>query len=192
MIGSAEGFNGVNRQFQLSIRELNKLATNQEDVPGRVILVWVGPGWPLLDEPGVVQASATDKRNYFDAIVDLSTGFREAQMTLDAISSPELWHETGLRRDYYKIFLNGGQTANQADSGNMALQVLAYESGGQVMDGKDLAGEIAACVADTESYYVLSFDSTPAAKDAEYRALQVTVDKPGLSPRTNTAYYAQP
>jgi hypothetical protein len=58
MIGSAEGFNGANRRFKLSIREFNRLATNQEDVPGRVILVWVGPGWPLLDEPGVVQASA--------------------------------------------------------------------------------------------------------------------------------------
>lgn len=80
-------------------------------------------------EPGVAQASAKE-RNYFDAIVDLSTGFRVAQMTLDAVSSPELWHETLLRRDYYKILLNGVQTANQADSGNLALQVLAYESGG--------------------------------------------------------------
>ena len=41
---------------------------------------------------GVAQASAKDTRNYFDAIVDLSTGFRVAQMTLDAVSSPELWH----------------------------------------------------------------------------------------------------
>jgi hypothetical protein len=90
--------------------------TSGKPVPGR--------------EPGVAQASANDKRNYFDAIVDLSTGFRVAQMTLDAVSSPELWHETGLRRDYYKILLNGVQTANQADSGNLALQVLAYESGG--------------------------------------------------------------
>jgi len=114
-------------------------------------------------------------------------------MNFDAVSSPELWRETGLRRDYYKILLNGVQAANQADSGKLALQVLAHESGGQVMDGKDLAGEIATCIADTDPYSVLSYDfTTPAATDIEYRALQVMVDKPGLISRTNPAYYARP
>jgi len=125
--------------------------------------------------------------------LNLSSGFLDAQMTLDAISSPNLMRQTGRSRDYYKPFLKGVQRAEQADPGNLALPVLAYQSGGQVFeDDKGLVADIARCVADLESYYVLSFDSPLAAQDIEYRALQITVDKPGLSPRTNASYYAQP
>jgi hypothetical protein len=82
--------------------------------------------------------------------------------------------------------------ALQADPGNIALPVLAYQSGGQVFeDNKELVGVIAKCIADLNSY-VLSFDSLRASRDNEYRALQITVNKPGLSPRTKASYYAQP
>jgi hypothetical protein len=85
------------------------------------------------------------------------------------------------------------QRADQSDPGNLALPVLAFQSGGQVFeDDKDLVGGIARCIADLDSYYVLAFDSLRASRDNEYRALQITVDKPGLKPRTNGSYYAQP
>jgi hypothetical protein len=143
-------------------------------------------------EPGVAQASAKE-RNYFDAIVDLSTGFRVAQMTLDAVSSPELWHETGLRRDYYKSFSTACRQPTRQTPATWLYRFSPTRVAARVMDGKDLAGEIATCIADTDSYYVLSYDfTTPAATDIEYRALQVMVDKPGLISRTNTAYYARP
>jgi hypothetical protein len=152
----------------------------------------MGPGWPLLSD-GPYPGSSMDKRNFFGEILNLSSGFLDAQMTMDAVSSPNLMRENGRPRDYYKPFLNGVQKADQADPGNLALPVLAHQSGGQVFeDDKDLAGNIARCIADLESYYVLSFDSTHAAQDIEYRALQITVGKPGLRPRTNASYYAQP
>ena len=180
------------RRFHQSVKSLTQLVIDQEDVPGRVILIWLGTGWPLLSD-GPYPGSSMDKRNFFGEILNLSSGFLDAQMTLDAISSPNLMRQTGRSRDYYKPFLKGVQRAEQADPGNLALPVLAYQSGGQVFeDDKGLVADIARCVADLESYYVLSFDSPLAAQDIEYRALQITVDKPGLSPRTNASYYAQP
>jgi hypothetical protein len=114
-------------------------------------------------------------------------------MTVDTISSPNMVRDSGRRRAYYKPFLQGVQRADQADPGNLALPVLAYQSGGQVFeDDKELVGVIAKCIADLDSYYVLSFDSLRASRDNEYRALQITVNKPGLSPRTKASYYAQP
>jgi len=189
-LGSPEGSN--TRQFHLSVQSLTKLVTDQEDVPGRVLLIWMGPGWPPLSD-GPYPGTPMDKRNFFAAILNLSAGFREAQMTMDAISSQKLLRENGRPRDDYKHFFKGVQKADQADPGNLALPVLAYQSGGQIFeDDKDLVGDIDRCIADLESYYVLSFDSPHAAQDIEYRALQITVDKPGLSPRTNGSYYAQP
>ena len=189
-MGSPEGSNA--RRFHLSVQSLTRLVTDQEDVPGRVILIWIGPGWPLLSE-GPYPGTPMDKRNFFGEVLNLSSGFLDAQMTMDAISSPNLMRENGRPRDYYKPFLKGVQRADQADPGNLALPVLAYQSGGQVFeDDKDLLADIARCIADLESYYVLSFDSPHAAQGIEYRALQITVDQPGLSPRTNASYYAQP
>jgi VWFA-related protein len=189
-IGSPEGYNA--RRFHRSVQSLTKLVVDQEDVPGRVILIWMGPGWPLLSD-GPYPGTPKDKRNFFGEILNLSTGFLDAQMSVDTISSLNMMRDSGRPRGYYRPFLQGVQRADQADPGNLALPVLAYQSGGQVFeDDKDLVGGIARCIADLDSYYVLSFDSLRASQDDEYRALQVTVDKPGLSARTNASYYAHP
>jgi hypothetical protein len=75
----------------------------------------------------------------------------------------------------------------------MALRVLVHETGGQTLDrGKDISSSIAACLADAASYYVLSFNSAGASKEGEYHALDVRVNRPGLTARTNKAYYTMP
>jgi hypothetical protein len=55
-----------------------------------------------------------------------------------------------------------------------------------------VAGEIAACVADANAFYVLSFDALPGDGPNEYHALDIKIDKPGLAARTRSGYYAQP
>jgi VWFA-related protein len=182
----------LDERFHLSVPALARLASDQEVVPGRVILVWIGLGWPLLSGPEFLPDTPAVHSNFFAHIVDLSTGLREAQITLDMVSSPKILRDAGLHKDYYQPFLNGVLTASQANSANLALPVLAYQSGGQILqDSNDLTAEINKCVADAGSYYVLSFDSIPANNPNEYRSLQVKVNKPGLTVRTNTAYYAQ-
>jgi hypothetical protein len=83
--------------------------------------------------------------------------------------------------------------AGQAQSGHLALQVLAYQSGGRVLNlNNDVAGEIEACDADANIFYVLSFDALPGDGPNEYHALEIKIDKPGLAARTRSGYYAQP
>jgi VWFA-related protein len=98
-LGSLEGSNA--RRFHLSVQSLTKLVTDQEDVPGRVILIWMGSGWPLLSD-GPYPGTTMDKRNFFGEILNLSSGFLDAQITMDAVSSPNLMRENGRPRDYYK------------------------------------------------------------------------------------------
>jgi VWFA-related protein len=182
-----------NQRFLLSLAALNKIAVQQEDIPGRVIVIWIGPGWPLLSGPGFLPDPPEIKSSFFDHIADLSTELREAQMTVDTVATPDLLHSAGFSSGYYSPFLAAVTAPPQANAGNLALPVLASQSGGQVLDdGKDIAAEIAACLADADSWYALSFESAPSAQPDEYRTLQVKVNKPGLITRTNPAYYAEP
>jgi VWFA-related protein len=182
-----------NQRFLLSITALNKIAVQQEDVPGRVIVIWIGPGWPLLSGPGFLPDTPEIKSSLFDHIADLSTEIRVAQMTLDTVTTPDLLHSDGLNSGYYSPFMTPVTASAQANAADLALPVLATQSGGQVLDdSKDIAAEIAAGLADADSWYALSFESTPSAQPDEYRTLQVKVNKPGLTTRTNTAYYAEP
>jgi VWFA-related protein len=183
----------LTQRYALSIPAVAGLASDQEDIAGRAILIWIGPGWPLLSGPEFLPDTPALKKNVFDYIVVLSTMLRQAQVTVDSVYSPKMLRDEGLHEDYYQAFLNGVATADQASSGNLALPVLAYQSGGQVLEeSTDLAADIDKCIADAKSYYVLSFDSAPAVNADEYHSLQVKVNKPGLTVRTNTAYYAQP
>lgn len=183
----------LNQRFKQSVSALKKLAMEQEDVPGRVILIWIGPGWPLLLNPEFRVDTKPLRQNLFDNLAQVSNALREAQVTLDAVFSPDLSRRVELRSDHDNAFFNGVPTEDQVTASSLGLQVLAHQSGGWILrQSKDLAAEIAKCIDDAESYYVLSFDSPAATATGEFHSLQVNVNKPRLTARTNTAYYAQP
>jgi VWFA-related protein len=182
-----------NSRFKLSVSQLDLLARKEVDIPGRAILIWIGPGWPQLSEPQFIPDSPATRRGRFDYRMSLSTALREAQITLDAVSFPDRLRDSEPHGDADKALMNGVATEEQATVGSMALRVLVHETGGQTLElSKDIAASISTCVADADSYYVLSFDSPEASKVGEYHALEVRVNKPGLTARTNRSYYAQP
>jgi VWFA-related protein len=192
-IYGAMGADGDLRRFQLSLRQMAAIAENEALKPGRKLLIWVGPGWPMLDANNYM-FSDKDQRRYFDAIVELSTKLREARMAVYSVSATS----AGLgavpdRRFLYQDFLKGVQSPRQADTGNLALKVLVTQSGGRILGpDNDLAGQIDSCVADANAFYTLSFDPPRADHANEYHDLKVQVGKPGLTARTNTGYYNQP
>ena len=77
--------------------------------------------------------------------------------------------------------------------GNLALQVIATQSGGRVLNSSnDIGRQIENAMNDTSGWYVLSFDSPRADGPNEYHKLDLKVGKPGLTARTRSGYYAQP
>ena len=181
------------QRFQLSVSALNRLATQQLNVAGRAILIWIGPGWPRLSDPGFRPDTALIRQNFFAYLVELSTTLREAQVTLNAVSQPELFRKAELQSDHDNVFFDGVPTQDQVTAGSLSLQALAHQSGGRIEEeSKDIAREIGACIADAESYYVLSYDSAPSALLNEHHSLNVKVSEAGLTVRTNTVYYALP
>ena len=197
MHDTAQSFNGLQERQQRSVAALMQLSKYEATTPGRKLLVWVGPGWPLLSAHSST-LNAENKARYFSTIVTLNTELRRAQITLYSVIPLNLVQGNDaqgndLRSFLYQDFLKGVDGPQHADSPNLGLQVLATQSGGQVLE-KDgnLAGQISRCVEDADAYYELSFDAVPAEHADAYHKPEVHVNKPGLSARTTTGYYAQP
>jgi VWFA-related protein len=183
----------LNRRFIESLAALSKLAEKQINVPGRVILIWIGPGWPHLYNQQFREDDAALRRNLFTQLVHISTALREGQVTLNMICPSDFLRKTESLNDHDKALLNGLQNEDEVTAGSLSLQAFAHQSGGQILiEKKNIPDSIAACIADAASYYVLSFDSNAAAGPSEYHSLEVTVDKPGVTVRTETMYYAEP
>ncbi|HEX4020190.1 MAG TPA: VWA domain-containing protein [Acidobacteriaceae bacterium] len=192
-ITRSTGFYGAVDRVQLSLNTLRTLASHEATLPGRKIVVWISPGWPLLTGPRI-DLSYKDQQGIFNSIAAISTELRQARITLYSVDPLGTSDTGGFRLDYYRTFLKGVAKPTQVQPADLALQVLAYQSGGKVLNASnDVAGEIAACAQDADAYYTLSFDAPPADHVNEYHGLQVILNgKPGLKARTRTGYYAQP
>jgi VWFA-related protein len=185
------GFYGAVERFQLSLTTLQSLVAKESQVPGRKIVVWISPGWPILSGPGV-DISAKEQASLFSSIVSISTALRDARMTLYSVDPEGAGAGIGTQF-YYQEFLKPVTSARKTAPGNLSLQVLAVQSGGLVTTASnDIASEIARCVADADAYYTLTVDAAPADQPDTYHAIEVKVAPPGLTARTRGGYYVQP
>ena len=189
---------GLDGWQQLSLYTLDQLAGYEATRPGRKLLVWISPGWPLLrtdlsaDDPDE-GLNTKEQKEMFGTIVALSVKLRQARMTIYDIDPSGLADANQLRTSDYKQFEKGVKSANQVQVGSLGLQVLADQTGGRVLNSSnDMSGEISKCLADARGYYVVSFDAPAGDGPNEYHALEIKVDKPGLTARSRTGYYAQP
>jgi VWFA-related protein len=185
------GFYGAAERLQMSLTALERLVAQESTIPGRKLIVWVSPGWPLLTGPRI-ELSAKQQDGLFSQIVGLSTQMREANITLYAVD-PRGTGVLGPGNFYYQEFLKGVSKPGQVQPADLSLQVLATQSGGQVLFGSnDVSNLLQKAVADAEAYYELSFQPPPSEKRDAYHSLEVKVDQSGLTARTRTGYYSHP
>jgi VWFA-related protein len=178
-------------RFDLSISALRSFTESQANLPGRKLILWVSPGWPLLSGPRIY-LDAKQQDQLFSLIVGLSTEMREAAVTLYNINPIGAAEGVG-RAFYYQDFLKGASKPGQVQVADLSLQVLATQSGGLVFTGSnDLTAMLQQSVADGQAYYELSFDPPRADHADEYHQIEVQVAKPGLTARTRQGYYQQP
>ena len=193
-INRAQGVYGDNERIQLSLNALKQFADYEEATPGRKLVIWISPGWPFLSGPGMdLDLTSKQRQELFNSIVVFSDALRRARITLYHVDPLGVADAGQFRTTEYMQFSKAVKKAGQAQRGNLALQVLASQSGGRVLNSSnDVAGEIATCLADANAFYVLSFDGLAGDGPNEYHALEVKIDKPGLAARTRSGYYAQP
>jgi VWFA-related protein len=186
----SQGFYGAADRMTLSLNALRSLTVVEEKQPGRKLVLWVSPGWPLLSGPEVELDGSQAEDVYRNAIT-FSTELRKADITLYSVNS---WGATEplSREFYYQSFLNGLKGPANAEWGNLSLQVLAAQSGGLVLSSSDVIGMMTQCVADADQYYRIVLNAAPNEKPNVYHQIEVKVAQSGLVARTRQGYYTQP
>jgi VWFA-related protein len=186
-VGRDAGFWGAAERFQMSLTQLGQLAEYEASMPGRKMVLFISPGWPLLPSAGE-QSGLKARNSVFDRVVQLTNGLREANIALYTIDPYELGRTDPF---LYEGYLKGVAMGGDAQYPDLSLQVLSIHSGGQVLvSGRDVKGELERSMLDAGVRYEMSFAAASGDRVNEYHALQVTVNKPGAVVRTSSGYYA--
>ncbi len=190
-IRRSEGFYGAVERFQLSMAAMQSLVVKEGKEPGRKVVLWISPGWPLLSGPNV-QLDMKQAESMFASIVSISTTLREARMTIYSIDPLGVDDAGNPNTTYYEEFLKPVTTAKRVQAGDLALQVLATQSGGLALRASnDITDQINRCLADVKTYYTLTIDAAPADQPNAFHVLTVKVAGAGLTARTRNGYYAR-
>ncbi|HEY3930655.1 MAG TPA: VWA domain-containing protein [Candidatus Koribacter sp.] len=183
---------GAEELLDVGVKTLTQLVQYEAQKPGRKLMIWISPGWPFVAGPDM-RLSSKDEKMFFENIVSVSNALRAAHTTLYDVDPGGIASTSRANLDYYKVFLKPATKPSDSEPGDLGLQVLALQSGGRVLNaGTGLGDEIAQCVNDARSYYVLTFDPTKGGKANDFHKLAVNVNKPGLTVRTRVGYYSQP
>jgi VWFA-related protein len=186
-----QGFYGAEDRLDLSLHALQSCAAKEATLPGRKLIFFVSPGWPILSGPGV-ELDSKQEQHIFNQVQAVSTELRRDRITLYAIDPIGAVEGIG-RIMYYEEFLKGISKPSQAELGDLSLQVIAVQTGGLALSGSnDITGLLQRCMEDASAYYELSFPAPPAERPGEYHQLEIGVDKPGLIVRTRNGYYTEP
>ena len=99
------GNEGALERTQISVHQSAAIAENEARQPGRKLLIWVGPGWPMLQSQNFT-FSERDRRRYFDVIVELTNRLREARIVVYSVAPADSSLGGGPgRSQLYKAFL---------------------------------------------------------------------------------------
>lgn len=189
-IRRSTGVYGAGERLKLAMETMHELVGYGAHLPGRKLLVWISPGWPILSSPSITLTNK-QQAGIFNEIIGLSDGLRQSQMTVYCIDPLGMNDAGTMRTFYYRSFVKGVKKPNQTQFGDLSLQVLAEQTGGQVLNSSnDLTAQIKKAMADTNAYYSIAFD--PAAGEPnEYHKLEIKLAKPGIVARTRTGYYSR-
>lgn len=187
-VGRDAGIYGAAERLEMSLNQLAQLAGYEAAQPGRKVILFISPGWPMLYVAGD-QSDLKQRTWVFNQVVRLTNGFLDGNITLYVIDPFDLGRTDPF---YYQAYLKGVAFPKDAEYPNLALQVLAVHSGGQVLvSGRDVTGELKTAIRDASASYELTFAAAPGDRVEEYHALQVKVDKPDAVVRTTAGYYAR-
>jgi VWFA-related protein len=189
-INRASDWSGPER-LDICLNAFHQILNYAGNLPGRKLILWLSPGWPLVSGPRIY-LSEKDEDRIFRDIESVSSQMWQQNITLYNIN-PIGVGESLNHTDYYQSFLNGVAKPSQASLGNLGLQVFAIHSGGVAIESNsDVTGNIRTCLADAQSWYEIIYDPLPGDKPNEYHRIEVKLDQRNLIARARDSYYANP
>jgi VWFA-related protein len=176
-------------RLQICLTAFHQLLEYAAKLPGRKLVLWISPGWPLISGPRVY-LSPDQAQWIFQDVVSAYTDFQQSDLTIYNVN-PVGVQESLNRADYFETFLKGITKPADADLGDLGVQVLSIHSGGLAIESNsDISGMIQKCLLDARSWYEIAFDPLPADKPNEYHHIDIKLDQHDLIARTIDGYYA--
>jgi len=189
LISQASQFSDSDR-LKICISALHQLAVFASSLPGRKIILWISPGFPLVSGPAFGSLTQKAEQEIFGDVTYFSSVLRQNNITLydvNPIGTSELIFDA----NYYRTFVKGVAQPDDAQLADLSIQVLSTQTGGlALVSNNDIPGQIAKCLLDADSWYEITFDPAPADRPNEYRHIEVRLAQPGLIARTSTGYYS--
>lgn len=183
---------GAQERWQESMEALERITITRARHPGRTILVWISPGWDIFTPAGMM-ITDPEQAWFMRMIVGLSNGLRAGRVTLDSVDPIGPQDGANQRAVVWEGYRKPVKKQTDAYPSDLSLQVLATQSGGQVLyAGNDVAQELSQCAEDAAHFYAIRFNGQSSDKPDTWHDLEVKVDRPGVVVRTNQGYYAQP
>jgi VWFA-related protein len=187
---SAGTWGDVERTGQAT-KLLKEMVSPESRTPGRKLVLFLSPGWPML-----FNFEPDQRSEVFDNIVNLSNGLRESCISLYALDPSSFGNSlqsfsSGIgNSSVYENFLQGVRKIADAQYQDLSLQVLSEHSGGQVIiDGNDIKAEIGTALRGASAWYNLVFERAPGGRTTQFHAIRVTVDRPRVTVHTSAGYY---
>jgi VWFA-related protein len=166
-----------------ALNALGSIALDKRQAQGKKLIFWIGPGWD------VVTKSTRSNYPVFDWITEFSTRLREARIALYCATD---WLSPNLNFPY-QAFTGGVAYPGSARFGNLALEVIAAQSGGGLLEGGNNLPELIARQIEAErASYTLTFAVPRTDQVDEYHDIKLELDKPVLTAHTSTGYYDEP
>lgn len=184
-------YNGEAR-YEISLRAFESILDYEAGYPGRKLIVWISQGWPTLDLPEA-NLAVQEQKKIFGLDVMAFNLLRFTNTTIYSVD-PEGNYDVGSSHSVeWQQYLKPVSRFDQAQYGDLAVQVLAERSGGLVRyGGNDTAQDIARCVEDATGGYDLTFQPQASENPNVWHSLRVKVDRRGTTVRALDGYFAQP
>ena len=185
-IGQSAGVEGGVNRANKSVKLLWRLIDLEAPLPGRKLILWMSPGWPLL-VPLDPEMSASQQYRIFNEYRALSDDMREGRVTLYMIDPEGIADGDALE---YAEFLKPVRRMREMRHGDLSLQTFVVHSGGLVLGlSNSFSGMMQKVYDDPRTFYEITYDA-PLDKPDKYHAIEIKVDKPGVKVRTTAGYYS--
>jgi VWFA-related protein len=191
LISKASQYSDSDR-LKICLSALHQLAVFASSLPGRKIIVWISPGFPLVSGPAYGSLTPKAEEEIFGDVTYFSLALRQNNITLYDVN-PIGTSESMFNANYYQTFVKGVAHPDDSQLADLSIQVLSAQTGGLNLESNnDIPSQIAKCLLDADSWYEITFDPPSADKPGEYHHIEVKLAQPGLVARTRTGYYSNP
>lgn len=170
----------VGERYAMAFLTLRRVAEAVLGHPGHKNMIWIGRGFPSINYG---RLSPETQDHVESSVRSCVNTLRNARITLYTVDPAGVM----IHPNEY----GGGPWANDPFGGNYQFSLLAKETGGAALYGRnDVDAEINTAIRDGSSFYTLTYrPNNPSSDYKKFQRITVTVDRPGLTVTTRAGYY---